>query len=201
MKTDVFISYSSKDKLIADAVCHSLEERRISCWMAPRDVIPGKAYGGQIIHAIKECAVVVLVFSKNANSSEHVGNEVGRAFDAQKTIIPFVVEKSDVNEDLEYYLGRKHWLEAYPDYREKTADLIQSILRLLDRTPIDFIEGPECVAIKMVDVEGGSFIMGATLEQGKDGDDSEKPAHNVHISSFKISEHCCPLKVVDVVNS
>ena len=188
MKTDVCISYSSKDKIIAEAVCHSLEERRISCWMAPRDVIPGKPYGGQIIHAIKQCSVVVLVFSKNANSSEHVGNEVGRAFDARKIIIPFVVEQSDVNEDLEYYLGRKHWLDAYPNYKEKTAELVQTVLRLLERSDNDILEGPECVPIKLVDICGGVFTMGATQEQGKDGDDSEKPVHRVSVSSFKLSE-------------
>lgn len=188
MKTDAFISYSSKDKPIADAVCHSLEDKHISCWMSPRDVLPGYPYGRQIIHAINESSIIVLVFSKNANASEHVGNEIDRAFNANKPIIPFVVEKTDVNEDLEYYLSRKHWLEAYPDYREKTADLVNTVFKLLDRDPFDTIAGPDCVPINMIEVEGGSFIMGATPEQGKDGDDSEKPAHRVTVSTFKISE-------------
>ncbi len=188
MKTDVFISYSTLDKAIADAVCHSLEENRVSCWMAPRDVIAGKAYGGQIIHAIKNCSVVVLVFSKNANASQHIENEVDNAFNAKKPIIPFVIEKTNLNEDLEYYLSRQHWLEAYPDYREKTKELIQTVLRLLDRQIIRYDEGPECVPIKMIDVEGGSFLMGATMEQGKDGDESEKPVHKVTLDSYKISE-------------
>lgn len=38
---DVFISYSSKDKSVADAVCHVLEENKIACWISPRDVIAG----------------------------------------------------------------------------------------------------------------------------------------------------------------
>ncbi len=38
---DVFISYSSDDKLIADAICAELESRRIRCWIAPRDALPG----------------------------------------------------------------------------------------------------------------------------------------------------------------
>jgi len=33
---DVFISYSSKDKTIADAVCARLEMRGIRCWIARR---------------------------------------------------------------------------------------------------------------------------------------------------------------------
>jgi hypothetical protein len=31
----VFISYSNKDKAVADAVCHALEDRKIRCWIAP----------------------------------------------------------------------------------------------------------------------------------------------------------------------
>ena len=44
------------------------------------------------------------------------------------------------------------------------------------------------VSFKMVRVEGGSFMMGATSEQGDDAYDSEKPAHQVIISSFSIGE-------------
>ena len=188
MATDVFISYSSNDKLIADAVCHSLEENKITCWMAPREVLPGEGYAHQIIQAIRNCSLVVLVFSSNANQSEHVSNEVDRAFNYKKPIIPFVVEETGVSEDLDYYLSRNHWLIAYPDYKEKTGYLIDTILRLLDKDKTSITKGPDCVPVKMIKVDGGSFIMGASMEQGKDGDESEKPAHRVTISSFLISE-------------
>ena len=36
---DVFISYSSKDKHVADAVCVALEQHGIRCWLAPRDIV------------------------------------------------------------------------------------------------------------------------------------------------------------------
>jgi hypothetical protein len=45
MAHDVFISHSSKDKLTADAICHSLEQNGIRCWIAPRDVRAGANYG------------------------------------------------------------------------------------------------------------------------------------------------------------
>ena len=41
MAHDVFLSYSSQDKPIAEAVCGTLEGKRIPCWVAPRDVLPG----------------------------------------------------------------------------------------------------------------------------------------------------------------
>ena len=41
----------------------------------------------------------------------------------------------------------------------------------------------------MVFVEGGTFMMGATPEQGNDADGDEKPAHQVSLSSFRICKH------------
>ena len=41
----------------------------------------------------------------------------------------------------------------------------------------------------MVFVEGGTFTMGATAEQGSEVDTDEKPAHEVTLSSFRICRH------------
>ena len=42
---------------------------------------------------------------------------------------------------------------------------------------------------KMVYVEGGTFMMGATSEQGSDAYDRENPAHQVTLSSFSIGRY------------
>ncbi len=44
------------------------------------------------------------------------------------------------------------------------------------------------VSFKMIRVEGGTFTMGATSEQGSDAYDDEKPAHQVTVSTFSIGE-------------
>ena len=44
------------------------------------------------------------------------------------------------------------------------------------------------VLFNMVRVDGGTFQMGATSEQGSDADDREKPAHQVTLSSYYIGE-------------
>lgn len=61
-------------------------------------------------------------------------------------------------------------------------------MRLLGKNQPIPEKGPECVPLKMIPVNGGTFIMGATSEQGKDADESEKPRHKVTIESFSISE-------------
>lgn len=44
------------------------------------------------------------------------------------------------------------------------------------------------VPFKMIRVEGGSFLMGSTSEQGSDSYDDEKPAHRVSLDDYYIGE-------------
>lgn len=47
----------------------------------------------------------------------------------------------------------------------------------------------EKVLIEMIPVEGGTFMMGATAEQGNAADDDEYPVHKVTVSSFAIGKY------------
>ena len=44
------------------------------------------------------------------------------------------------------------------------------------------------VSFKMIRVQGGTFSMGATSEQGSDAFDDEKPVHQVSLSSYYLCE-------------
>ena len=135
MGHDVFISYSSLDKPAADAVCHGLEAKGIRCWIAPRDQVAGQPFGQQITAAISAAQVMVLVFSENVNNSHAVHNEVGIAASANVTIVPFRIASVDFNSELNFYLGRMHWLDAFPQPVDHYIDnLVATVRRNL--TPV-----------------------------------------------------------------
>lgn len=48
---EVFISYSSKEKEIADLVRETLENNGISCWMAPESIPASSGYAAEITEA------------------------------------------------------------------------------------------------------------------------------------------------------
>jgi hypothetical protein len=110
----IFISHSSIDKTIADEICRFLETNGLSCWIAPRDVTPGKNYGVAIVDAIDECAVFLLILSSESNKSGQVVREVERAASSNSVIIPLRVELVEPSRDLEFYVSSSHWLDA-PD--------------------------------------------------------------------------------------
>ena len=129
MSHDVFISHSSLDKLAADAVCHGLEAKGIRCWIAPRDQVAGRAYGQQITSAIETAQVMVLIFSDNVNNSQAVLNEINIAAGANVTIVPFRLAKVDFNPELHFYLGRMHWLDAFPQPVDAYIDTLSETIR------------------------------------------------------------------------
>lgn len=128
MSHDVFISYSSKDKVVADAVCAKLEESRIRAWIAPRDVPPGQDFASAIIQAIDQSKVLVLIWSQEANKSKHILNEVNHAFNQNTPVIPFRIDDVVPTESFEYYIGHTHWLDAMTPPLEKHLKKLTSII-------------------------------------------------------------------------
>ncbi|MCB9845528.1 MAG: toll/interleukin-1 receptor domain-containing protein [Phycisphaeraceae bacterium] len=129
---DVFISYASDDKPVADAVCAGLEAERIRCWIAPRDILPGADWLESIIDAINRARIVVLVFSTRANASAQIKREIERAVSKGKAILPFRIEDVAPSGSLEYLLATQHWLDAIsPPVQAHIATLARGVAGLL----------------------------------------------------------------------
>ena len=111
-KVDVFLSYSSLNKNVADAVVSEFENNGIRCWYAPRDIMPGQEWVTAIHEAINTCRLFVLIYTDSSNESKQVANEVALAFNSGKTLIPFKLSDTEMSSELEYYLTRVHWLDA-----------------------------------------------------------------------------------------
>lgn len=129
---DVFISHSSKDKPVADAICNYLESREIRCWIAPRDILPGMQYQESIINAIDSSSIMVLVFSSDSNQSPHVLTEVNEAMSNNIIIIPFRVEDIQPSKSMKYLIGVPHWLDAItPPMEQHIQKLAETIKTLI----------------------------------------------------------------------
>lgn len=135
MSADVFLSYSSRDKLIADAVCSRLEQEKVRCWVAPRDIRPGEDWGNAIIRGITQSRMMVLIFSANANQSRQVLREVERAVSLGKTIIPFRIDESVPTGGMEYFMATLHWLDALTPPLERHIDRLNQEVRALIDLP------------------------------------------------------------------
>jgi hypothetical protein len=133
---EVFISYSSKDKQWADAVCAVLERHRIRCWIAPRDIVPGSEWGASIIAGIDACKIMLLIFSGNANASAQVRREVERAISKGLSVLPCRVENIAPSGAMEYALSNTHWLDAFTPPVERQLEVLARSVKILLTNPV-----------------------------------------------------------------
>ena len=217
-KYDIFISHSTKDEKTIEDLCHYLEERNLHCFVAYRDVPKGKDWGEYIVNAIEDCKVFVYVHTQASNKSKETTRELNLAFEAECLVIPFRIENIEYIKAKKYRLTNINWLDAFPgnpeDYfgelfekikpyfpdriRESDKIEIQSRKTELKKKELEEQqrEGREEIQIfnikgvefKMLRVEGGTFQMGATSEQGSDAYDKEYPVHSVTLSDYYIGQ-------------
>ncbi len=130
---DVFISHSTRDKLVADAVCGALETAQHACWIAPRDVLPGIRWSKAIMDAIDGARVMVLVYSRSSNDSEDVERELHAAARKGVAILPFRIEDVQASGTIEYFIGPEQWLDATDpptdDHLKKLCESVGALLR------------------------------------------------------------------------
>jgi alpha-tubulin suppressor-like RCC1 family protein len=144
MAHDVFISHSSKDKTIADAVCAGLEKKGIKCWIAPRNINPGQEWAEAIVKAVKSSRAMVLVFSDNANHSKDVAKEILLAINSDIEILPLKIEAAEPKDTMQYYLADCTWLDAAEKpLKEIMQDLLDVIRPVVLEEPVGTEETPD----------------------------------------------------------
>lgn len=132
MNHTVFISYSRQDAPIANAIRHYLEEAGIRCWIDIQG-INDQDWAAEIMKALRQCDIYVIILSKNSISSEEVAKEVTQATHMCKYILPFKVDDEMLPDRLQYHLGPYHWLDAIcPPLEARILELKDRILNLAD---------------------------------------------------------------------
>lgn len=108
-----FISYAKPDFEKAQEIADQLEAHGFKCWIAPRDVRPGRAYGDEIIRGIERAQAFVLVLSSASNGSGFVSREIERAVSKNKHIFTVRVEDVQPAPALELFISSTQWIDAF----------------------------------------------------------------------------------------
>lgn len=126
---DVFVSHSKQDQPVAESVCKGLEANGLRCWIAPRDIVPGKTWSDAIIEGVESSATMVVIFSSDANQSQHVQREIEVAISRNIAVIVFRVEDVKPTKGIEYFLGQKQWLNATTRPMEQHIGGLEAVVR------------------------------------------------------------------------
>ena len=107
--SDVFISYSRRDRAAVERLTASLEARGHSAWVDFADIPPTAEWMAEIRSAIDAADTIVVVLSPDSVASPVCTEELEAAVDANKRIVPVVVRDVAAAE-VPPELAKRNWL-------------------------------------------------------------------------------------------
>lgn len=125
---DIFISFSSQNGDEVERVCGMLEKEGFHCFMASRDIEPGKEYAEQLINKLDESKVLVLILTKEANDSPHVLREIEYAVSHKTPIVVYPLEEVALSKSMEYFLMTHQWLSLDENRDVRLVESLNSLL-------------------------------------------------------------------------
>jgi hypothetical protein len=140
-----FISYAKADQAKAQEIAASLEQRGFKCWIAPRDVRPGRTYGDEIIRGIEASRALILVLSSASNASGFVSREIERAVSKNKPIFTIRIEDVLPSPALELFISSTQWIDAFSGRLGPHVDRLAELLAE-DEAPGSVAPAPRAAA-------------------------------------------------------
>ena len=133
----IIITYSSKDKQVAETVCDALERRGLVCWIfVPRTSRPGQNYQEQIVRTIRAVRVMVLVFAlptptiptKSKRARTRQPKQPGRHPGADRGRGPERGLRLRIRET-------RQWIDLFDDWESSITRLIEQIVSIIEDDP------------------------------------------------------------------
>ena len=130
MGAEVFVSYSSLDRDRVMPVVESLRGNGISVWVDEGNIHAADLWSEQIVQAIADCRVMVVMLSQNSTDSHNVVKELMLASEQKKALLPVYLEPADVPAKLQYQLAGIQHLELYGENEEQVLeDLVNGLAK------------------------------------------------------------------------
>ena len=130
MSYEVFISYSSQDRDRIIPVVQYLRNSGISVWVDEGNIHAADLWSEQIVQAIADCRVMVVMLSVNSTDSHNVVKEVMLASEQKKPLLPVYLEPAEIPAKLQYQMAGIQHLELYgQDEKQVLADLAAGLIK------------------------------------------------------------------------
>lgn len=122
----LFVSHVAENRSSAMEIVDELERRGTRCWIAPRDIRPGKPFDDAISDAIEASRAMLLIFSDLCNDSDYIRREVTVAGESHKTVIPFRIEDVQPRKGLRVRLSDLSWIDGFVSREQAIDEVIKS---------------------------------------------------------------------------
>ena len=131
----IFISYSSKDEVIARHIADSLQNAGLACWLDKKDILVGEPILDRIREGIaRESGYTLILLSKNSVASEWCKLELRMAYDKEIqrkriVVLPIRIDEVDLPEEVKV----KKYYQLNTRSKKSLVTLIEEIKSLITR--------------------------------------------------------------------
>ncbi len=168
MKYDVFISYSSHDQKVVEGLCAYLEQYKIRCFVAYRDIPRGVVWARAIVDALDESRMMVVVFSEHFNNSDQVDREIELASEDKKPILTFRISNDVFKGAKKYYLKNLNWIDAFPEPDKVFRNVAENVATLLGiKLSTPSTPSTQSVPKRSVELSPVTYQVGDYYDDGK----------------------------------
>ena len=143
MTKEIFISYSRRDQEFVTRLATDLNERVAGVWFDQSAIQVGQKWHDEIMEGVHECKVFVLVLSPDAAESRYVREEVNKALELGKVIIPVLYRPVNLTGELESLVHDTQMLDlrlgSYADNFQTLVDGIEAAGAARQASPNPFL--------------------------------------------------------------
>ncbi len=148
--SDIFISYSSKDRAQAEQLTELLASAGLSVWIDQSGIEAATSWSAEIYDAIESCKALVVMLSPNSIESVNVAKEVSLAAEQKKKILPLDLEPVTLTRDLGYHLA---------GLQRTSMTNIDAIIRALGKLGLEATQAPTLKLVKETDGRKSLMIL------------------------------------------
>ncbi|MEM6252341.1 MAG: TIR domain-containing protein [Cyanobacteria bacterium P01_D01_bin.156] len=132
--TDVFISYSRKDKTFVKVLHKALEKSNYDSWVDWEDIPLTADWWAEIQTGIEAADTFIFVISPDSISSKVCGQEIDHAVEHNKRLVPIVRREGFDMEIVHPELGKANWLffQEQNDFDTAFNSLVETLNTDLD---------------------------------------------------------------------
>jgi TIR domain len=131
MENDIFISYSRRDQEFVARLASDLDKQVAGVWFDQSDIQVGQQWHDEIIDGIRKCKAFILVLSPDAAESRYVREEVNKALELGKPIIPILYRSVKLTGEFETLVKDVQTLDLRSgSYMENFQKLVDGLIAL-----------------------------------------------------------------------
>jgi TIR domain len=131
MDNDIFISYSRRDQEFVTRLAGDLDRQVVGVWFDQSDIQVGQQWHDEILDGIRACKALILVLSPDAAESRYVREELNKALELGKPVIPILYRPAKWTGEFESLVKEVQTLDLRSgSYTENFQKLVDGLVAL-----------------------------------------------------------------------